>query len=194
MPISQHGVLRCVPPPRAPECPFSGLSLTTPRSCPTLALGLAFGSSVTPSPSPELGPGPGVPQIPPIPHLQGQRRVCPPSGKRPQLGLPWGNQEWLGGPPGAPHPSSNPLRLVSLPWGLGDCRVLGRELLCNTSSRVLCARAALLVRGQQRGAGPLPGPVQACSGVSGAGTGHAPWPQNRGRDRLSRLVSFFNHH
>lgn len=48
MPISQHGVPRCLPPPRAPECPFSGLSLTMPMSCPTLALGLAFRSSVTP--------------------------------------------------------------------------------------------------------------------------------------------------
>lgn len=35
--ISKHGVLMCLP-TRAPECPFSGLSLTTATAYPMLPL------------------------------------------------------------------------------------------------------------------------------------------------------------
>lgn len=41
VPVSQHGG-PADPPPRAPECPFSGLSLTMATSCPLLTLGLAW--------------------------------------------------------------------------------------------------------------------------------------------------------
>lgn len=78
------------PTPRAPECPFSGLSVTMPMSCPTLALGLTFGSSVTPPYPQSWGQTQGYPKTLPSPTPRAATCVCPPSGKRPQLGLPKG--------------------------------------------------------------------------------------------------------
>lgn len=163
-----------------------------PVSCPTLALGLAFGNSATPSQSPELGPDPGVPQFPPLPHLQGQRLVCA-------------------------HLQENGRSLASL----GATRNgQGGRWVPPTPAPTPCAWSAY--RGAWETAGPLavnyyaiPVPVsyvhaQPCwSGGSSGALGHCPvqsrpaqvsWGQGlgkppglriRGRDRLSRLVSFF---
>lgn len=76
--------------------------------------------------------------------------------------------------------------------GLGVCCwVLGRELLCNTSSHFLCAVQPCWSGGQQRGCWATAWPVQACSGVLGQGLGKPPGLRIRGQDRLSHLVSFF---
>lgn len=56
-----------VSPPRAPECPLSGLSLTTAMSCPRLPLGLEFRSSPGRFCYPELRSHPEVPHLPSAP-------------------------------------------------------------------------------------------------------------------------------
>lgn len=179
MPISQHGVPRCFPPPRAPECPFSGLSLTMPRSSPTLALGLAFGSSVTPSPTPELGPDPGVPQIPPIPHLQGQRLVCAhlqENGRSlASLGATRNGQggRWV---PPTLAPTHCAWSADRGAWETAGSLAVNYYAIPVPVSYVHAQPC--WSGGSSGGAGPLPGPVQARSGVSGAGTGQAPWPRN----------------
>lgn len=83
--------------------------------------------------------------------------------------------------------------LVSYP-GAGEPGPLlssaGRELLCNTSSRFLCVRVALQVRGAWAPTHPAqPGPRSAQ--VSGPGHGRPFGLQICGRDCLLHLVFFF---
>lgn len=109
------------PPPWAPKCPFSGLSLATATFCPTLPLGLVFGSSSGPAPT--LGVGAGLEGPPENPHPAPPRaaiQLYPLSGK--QLQHPELIRE---GPLGAPHVSPSSNQAPGQPaWGHGS---LGRS-------------------------------------------------------------------
>lgn len=88
-----------VSPPRALECPFSGLSLTMAPSCPMLPLGLEFTSSPRYFCYPELQSHPEFLTFPLPPKAvtwvclssgKGLMLPWPPSGIHEKLGRPWG--------------------------------------------------------------------------------------------------------
>lgn len=145
--VSQHGG-PIDPPPRAPQCPFSGLSLTMATSCPLPTLELTW-KPCQPCPLPSVEPGlTQVPDESPTP--KGGIRAPPPSGERP----PSGTQ----GPPRPPPPRPRvQIGCLVTCWARGDRHpsVLRWETLCNTS--FLFLQAHLSARGRPQPSGSSPG-------------------------------------
>lgn len=157
-----------VSPPRAPECPFSGLSLTKAMSCPwdgvlklssllllprAEAIPRGFSPSLCPPPK---GNGSGVPAF-----RKGPKLPWSPSGH------PREAREGCGGP-AVPRPNCPEA-----------CRLFLAELLCNTNSHFLHGPA---------GRGRLPGARPPCPATAQVSTGQPLASKILGQDCLSSLV------
>lgn len=156
-----------VSPPRAPECPFSGLSLTKATSCPWDWSSYALlATSVTQScghtqgfltfPLPPKGNGSGVPAF-----RKGSKLPWSPSGHPREAGKGCGG-------PAVPRPNCPEA-----------CRLFLAELLCNTSSHFLHGPA---------GRGRLPGARPPCPATAQVSTGQPLASKILGQDCLSSLV------
>lgn len=143
-------------------------------------------------PIPRAGARPRGTPNPSHPHLQGQRLVCAHLQENGRSLASLGairNGQGGGWVPPTPAPTHCAWSACRGAWETAGSLAVNYYAI---PVPVSYAHAQPCWSGGSRGgAGPLSGPVQARSGVLGAGTGQAPGLGIRGRDRLSRLVSFF---